>query len=226
MDKIATLEATAPIGTQLMTDLRARIVTGALPPGTRLSEQEIAAGYGLSRQPVREAFIKLGTERLVEIRPQRGTYVCKINLFEVTQSQFVREAVEADIVRLATRRADAAALDTLRAEIAAQEEHLATGGRGFVALDERFHQALAAAAGREAVWSHIQQIKMHMDRVRHLTVEEFPLEHLVEQHRDIVDAIASGNETAAETAIRNHLRGVLDDLKRVAALRPEFFDPA
>ncbi|CUH39898.1 putative HTH-type transcriptional regulator YdfH [Jannaschia seosinensis] len=229
MDRLATIEVTAPIGVQLTADLRARIITGALPPGTRLSEQEIAAAYGMSRQPVREAFIKLGAERLVEIRPQRGTYVSKINLSDVTHSQFVREAVEADIARAAARTARANTAGAkwvmdLRDQITEQTRRLSEGGEVFVKLDDRFHQTLAAAAGLAGVWSHIQPIKMHMDRVRHLTAEEFPLDHLIEQHRAVVEAVAAGDEAAAEASIRAHLRGVLSDLKAIAATLPTYFE--
>lgn len=225
MDKLAVIEATAPIGAQLIADLRLRIVTGALPPGTRLSEKEIATAYGMSRQPVREAFIKLAAERLVEIRPQRGTYVCKINLHEVAQSQFVREAVEADIARLAARAADPGWIETLQAQLRTQSQRVTQGGAVFVELDELFHQTLAAAADRSGVWAHIQPLKMHMDRVRYLTAEEFPLDHLVLQHQAIVDAVAAGDEDAAEASVRVHLRGVLDDLRKVAEMLPHCFDP-
>ncbi|MBU2957622.1 GntR family transcriptional regulator [Paracoccus sp. 1_MG-2023] len=224
MDTVATIEATAPIGTQLIADLRNRIVSGGLQPGTRLSEQEIAAAYGLSRQPVRETFIKLAGERLVEIRPQRGTFVCKINMYDVTQGQFVREAVEADIARIAARTADAATIGMLRDLVTEQRNARDGDGSSFFALDERFHQALAGAAGRAGVWAHIQPIKMQMDRVRHLTAGEFPVDHLVDQHAAIVEAIAAGDAQAAEDSVRTHLRGVLDDLKKVARMMPHCFE--
>ena len=223
-DRTSMLDATAPIGAQLIASLRDRIVTGELAPGTRLSEQDIATDYGLSRQPVREAFIRLAGEKLVEVRPQRGTFVCKIDANEVEVSRFVREAVEADIVRLAAERADTAIVAELERQIALQEQ-TADDGAGFMESDELFHRTLADAAGRGGAWAHLQPIKMHMDRVRHLTAAEFPLERLVGQHRAIVEAIAAQNPDAAEAAIRAHLRGVLDDLPKIAAAQPDFFQP-
>ncbi|MCZ4262069.1 GntR family transcriptional regulator [Limimaricola sp. G21655-S1] len=217
------LDASAPVGLQLIASLRARIVTGELTPGTRLSEQDIATGYGLSRQPVREAFIRLAGEKLVEVRPQRGTYVRKIDVAEVEVSRFVREAVEADIARLAARSADAAALAELRRQMADQAKAAQDGGRSFVELDELFHRTLAEMAGRAGAWTHLQPIKMHMDRVRHLTAVEFPVDRLVGQHQAIVDAITAGDADAAEAAVRTHLRGVLDDLPKVAEAHPDFF---
>ncbi|WP_341212958.1 GntR family transcriptional regulator [uncultured Limimaricola sp.] len=213
-DRTLTLDATAPIGAQLIAHLRARIVTGELAPGTRLSEQDIATDYGLSRQPVREAFIRLAGEKLVEVRPQRGTFVCKIDAGEVEVSRFVREAVEADIVRLAATTANASFIEELERQIVVQEQ-TARDGTGFMEHDELFHRTLAEAAGCAGAWSHLQPIKMHMDRVRYLTAAKFPLDRLVSQHRAIVAAIASQDPDAAEAAMRAHLRCVLDDLPKI-----------
>ena len=82
-------------------ELRRAIIALELPPGTRLSEQEIALKYGGSRQPVREALIALAKTRLVDIQPQRGTVVVKISVRKMMESRFVREAVEVAIVRQA-----------------------------------------------------------------------------------------------------------------------------
>ncbi len=217
------LETSAPIGAQLIGLLRMRIVTGELPPGTRLSEKDIAGEYGLSRQPVREAFIKLAADRLVEIRPQRGTYVCRINIGDVVVSRFVREAVEADIARCAARKAGDDAIARLHAIVDAQEQKLAEGGPTFMNLDEQFHRSMADAANQSGAWIHLQAIRMHMDRVRHLTATELPIEPLIRQHRAIVRAIAQHDPDAAETATRTHLRTVLDDLESMKQARPEYF---
>ncbi|MFW2589531.1 GntR family transcriptional regulator [Sagittula sp. SSi028] len=200
-----------PIGMQLTGWLRDQIVTGKMAPGVRLSEQEIAKATGMSRQPVREAFIKLSGEKLVEIRPQRGTFVCKISMKDVMVSRFVREAVEADIVTAAAQNASADHVSELQAAVAEQHASRAMGGAVFMQLDEQFHRLLCLAAGQGAVWHHLEPIKMHMDRVRYLTAEQ-PPDHLIAQHADIVDAIAAQDPARAEEALRIHLRGVLKDL--------------
>jgi len=74
--KLDQLKAVSP---QLRIVLRSRIIRNDLRPMSRLSEPELAKEYGVSRQPVREAFITLMNEGLVEVRPQRGTYVRKID---------------------------------------------------------------------------------------------------------------------------------------------------
>lgn len=223
-EKLGLQDVTAPIGGQLINALREQIVTGRLVPGARVSEQEIATQFGISRQPVREAFIRLGGEGLVEVRPQRGTYVCKINLERVEISRFVREAVESDLVKLAAEKADGALIRELEAQLDAQSRLPDGSGLEFMRLDEHFHRTIAEAAGRGGAWVHLQPIKMHMDRVRHLTAVEFPLGRLITQHRAIVTAIAENNQNSAESAMRLHLRNIFDDLPKIAAAQPHYFE--
>lgn len=219
-----TLSLTHPIGGQLIANLRDRIVRGEIAPGVRLSEQDIANSYGMSRQPVREAFIRLAGEGLLEIRPQRGTFVRKISTEEVAISRFVREAVEADIVRIAATEASDEEIASLHEQLERQAEVQDRSPLAFMQLDELFHKSLAEAAGKAAAWAHLQPVKMHMDRVRYLTAAEFPLGKLVGQHRSIVEAIAERNADAAEAAMRGHLRGVLDDLPLIVAAQSNFFE--
>ena len=210
-----------PYAAQLQARLRQRIVTGELPPGTRLSEQEIADQYALSRQPVREAFIRLAGHGLLEVRPQRGTFVTRIDMEWVLGTRFIRESVEADIVRLAARVASPADLQALRGQLAQQARE--SDPTRLTQLDEEFHAGLAAIAGKSLVWEHLQQMKVHLDRARHLLAAMTPHDIMLAQHRAIVEAIASGDPAAAESAIRLHLRRVLHDLAGLARLSPEHF---
>ncbi|MFD1880466.1 GntR family transcriptional regulator [Paracoccus pacificus] len=213
-----------PVAPQVVTALRDRIVQGALVPGTRLSEQEIATQYDISRQPVREAFIRLAVEGLVEVRPQRGTFVSRINLGFVRDTRFIREAVEADIVRIAARQATADQIADLARQLQAQADLPDGLGLELMRLDENFHATLARAAGKLHVWDKLQGLKIHLDRVRHLTTATVPKSVMLDQHRDVLDAIASGDPDAAETAMRRHLRKVLDDLPGIVAVASQYFD--
>lgn len=217
----------APVGPQVYHRLRDRIVRGQLAPGARISETEIAASYRISRQPVREAFIKLAEEDLVEIRPQRGTYVRRISLPAVMSARFVREAVEADIARAVATRADPALLAELDRQIAAQRAVVdAPDADAFLALDEGFHRLLAKAAGQAAAADILESLKTQMNRVRHIAAREFPRARLIAQHEAVVAAIRAQDPGAAEAAMRTHLRQILDDLPAIARAMPEHFDPA
>lgn len=223
-DTDAPLDPGAAVSPQLFMRLRNRIVRGELEPGARLSEVDVAACYSTSRQPVREAFIKLSEAGLIDIRPQRGSFVSRIDVASVLAAQFVREAVEADIVRAATDRADADMLAELDGNIAAQESAVDDSDpQAFMALDEAFHRMIAEIAGQGAGWSFLKSLRTQMDRVRHLSASQFPREILVRQHRQIVDAIRAGQADEAEQRMRLHLRRILDDIPVVAAAKPDFF---
>jgi DNA-binding GntR family transcriptional regulator len=100
----ASLNIAGPIVPQLIQALRQAIIEMRLKPGEALSEKEVALRYGVSRQPVREAFIKLAEAGLLQVLPSRGTYVVKISVREVLNARFVREAIECALVRAAARR--------------------------------------------------------------------------------------------------------------------------
>lgn len=223
-ENIQGVDLAMPVGPQLYRLLHQRIIRNELAPGARVSESEIAAQYGLSRQPVREAFIKLAEDGLVEVRPQRGTYVRKISIVSVMDARFVREAIEADVVRLVARASDAALVRELRRQIDAQREVAGSDPRAFVPLDDRFHRTLAEAAGKPFGWRVIEGMKSQMDRVRQLSTLQFPMERLISQHSAIADAIAEGDADRAETAMRTHLREILKDLPVIRQNLPEFFD--
>lgn len=211
----------APVGPQVYRILRARIIRGDLAPGSRISESEIAATFSLSRQPIREAFIKLSEEGLVEVRPQRGTLITKISTAAVLDARFVREAIEADVVRLVAVKRDASVLADLRAQLLQQKE-TADPDR-FMRLDETFHRTLAEAAGKSYAWNVIEDVKTQMDRVRYLSFIQFPISTLIAQHEGIVAAIEGEDPDAAEQAMRRHLREIITALPGIAAARPEFF---
>jgi len=93
-------------------------------------------------------------------------------------------------------------------------------------LDEEFHWTLADAAGRLYGWKVIEDVKLQMDRVRYLSLRSFPQAKLVRQHTSIVDAIEKASPDAAERAMRDHLRLIMDDLPSIEAQHPDFFTPA
>jgi len=220
------LELTVPVRPQIHIGLRQRIIRGDIPPGTALSEAEIARRFSISRQPVREAFIKLAEEGLLEVRPQRGTFVRKISKTAVMDARFVREAIEANITRELAVKADAGLVARLRKLLVAQKAVPAGELYDFMRLDEEFHRTLADAAGRLYGWKVIEEVKLQMDRVRYLSLRSFPQAKLIRQHAGIVDAIEKASPDEAERRMREHLRLILDDLPSIEAQHPEFFAPA
>ena len=218
------LDSAASITPQITRILRERIIQNDLAPGDRISESELARDYGVSRQPVREAFIKLADQGLLEIRPQRGTIVTRIGYFAVLDARFLREAIEADIAKIVAADPDPAVIADLRAQIADQRAVDPTDRAAFTRADERFHRTLAEAAGKDGAWKQIEGLKSQMDRVRHLSLGLFRLDTLIDQHEAVVNRIAARDVPGANAAIRLHLREVLSDLPQIIAANRQSFD--
>ncbi|KQT47578.1 GntR family transcriptional regulator [Aureimonas sp. Leaf454] len=207
-------------------ELRRTIVTLELPPGARLSEQEIALRYGVSRQPVREALIALARSRLIDIQPQRGTVVVKFSVKKMMEARFVREAVECAVVRQAATAFSPQSRERISDLLALQEMVAERGDHAsFQRYDEQFHVELAEGAGCGLAWEAIRDIKAHMDRVCHLTL---PGRHsmlpLIAQHRAIMTAIDASDAPGAEAAMRLHLTEILRALPKAEAAHPDLFE--
>lgn len=217
----------ATISGRVFETVREAIVQLRFGPGNPLSEAEIARQLGVSRQPVREAFIKLGEVGLVEIRPQRGTFVRLISLREVETARFIREAIEVAIVRKAALEASDADLAALEDLIARQRGTAAThDNAAFLLLDDALHQAIAASARCEDAWRVLERLKAQMDRVRYLSLPDAtPLGVIIDQHAAIVRGLAARAPDEAAAAMRQHLSEILVSLPRLARESPAYFAP-
>lgn len=222
----ASLRLKDPIAPQLVAALRQGIAELQLRPGEALSEKDIAARFGISRQPVREAFIKLSEAGLVEIRPSRGTFVMKISVREVANARFVREAIECDISRDAARLATPTQIAELRALISAQK-HAAEANDywRFNDRDEAFHRAIADIVQCEYAWRIVEGARIQTDRVRYLSLPEAsPLPLLIRQHEAIADRLEAKDAEGAERAMSRHLREILVALPQIASAHPDLFE--
>ncbi|TFH87807.1 GntR family transcriptional regulator [Billgrantia azerbaijanica] len=207
--------------------LRQSIIRMVLAPGQALSEKEIADTFSVSRQPVREAFIRLSEAGLVEVRPQRGTYVVKISQQAVLEARFVREAVEVAVARAAAEQGLAPrVIDELDDLIARQRRCIAPHDYDrFYQLDEAFHRTLSLGLGQQAAWKVVEEVKAQFDRVRYLSIPDAtPIERLIEQHDAIVRAIEQRDPPAAEQAMRVHHREIFQSLPDLVRRFPEMFE--
>ncbi|MFG2648329.1 GntR family transcriptional regulator [Streptomyces sp. NPDC048436] len=205
--------------------LRGQITSLELPPGSPLSENELANELQVSRTPVREALILLGEEALVDVFPKLGTFVSRISVPAVMEAQFVREAIELAALREAVKRSEAQDIADLRAILDLQREACAAGDTDtFFGLDEAFHRRLMEASGHRTLWRTVTTAKAHLDRARRLSL---PLPHrvetLIEEHAAVVDALEVREDAAAVGALRGHLQGVFDDIGTIRARHPGLF---
>lgn len=206
--------------------IRAQIIRLELSPGAVLSENELAAAFGVSRTPVREALLLLAKEGLVQVFPKVGTFVSRVDPEQVAEAQFLREAVELASLRSLTQPFDPDAITALRDNLDRQDR-VGDDLAAFFALDEAFHRGLMAMAGHEVSWTSVAAAKAHLDRARMLGLRTFTSSaNLAAEHRAVVDAVVSGDLIEAEERLRAHLRTVFADIKAIEAASPELFAAA
>lgn len=204
-------------------ELRRRIVTLDLAPGETLSENELAAALGVSRTPVRESLILLQQEGLVQVFPKVGTFVSRVDPARVADAQFLREAVEVASLDDLPDDLDPEVVERMQRNLREQQE---AGGdmERFFALDEAFHHDLLHLAGHQRTWPTVSAAKGHLDRARHLGLQEkATTQGFLDEHRGILDAVLDGRRGHARALLQEHLRGVFADIESVRRHSPELF---
>lgn len=203
------------VSDRIFETLYRQVVTVELPPGTRLSEVEVAKAMGVSRQPVRDAFWRLSKLGLLRVRPQRATTVTRISTAAVMQARFVRTAIEVETLMVAAARFGAAEFAELDAILAEQAGAVAARARErFHDLDDEFHRRIGVLAGVGFVWEMVRENKAHTDRVRLLSLSS-GAELALADHRAILDALRAGDADGAATAMRVHLGRISGILARI-----------
>lgn len=197
--------------------LREDIISGRLAPGTRLVELNIAAEFGVSRTPVREALKRLTAEKLVLSDPSRGVVVHAPDAGEIEDVFVVREALDALAARLAAHRITPSELSRLRVIVDTMRRAIRAGRREQVILaNQRFHDVIYAAAGNEMLARLASDLR---DFVRRFTTLPFAspdrVEHVLAEHEAILEALTAHDPEAAEAASRRHLEAAREYLIRL-----------
>jgi DNA-binding GntR family transcriptional regulator len=188
-------------------ELRDRIVTLRLAPGTVLREDELMRELGLGRTPLREAVKRLALENLVSVQPRRGTFVSPIEASDIENISEVRAELEGYAAELAARRLDdghRAAAESLLHEV----EDLAESGDqdGLMRFDERIHRFTWEAAGNPYLMETLERYFTHSLRIWYLGLERLPgLGHAVHDQAHLVEALLAGDAERARTLMRQHV---------------------
>ena len=206
-------------------ELLERITSMTLPPGSAISETDLAAEAGVSRTPVREAVQQLAREGLVEVVPKSGTFVARIPVSALPEALIARRALEGMTARAAATLATKSQALSLRAIL---EEHKELALRAerekFHKSDERFHEQVAVVGQLPGLWRLVQQVKLQLDRFRRLTLpEEGRMDLVIAEHTAVADAIEANDPDAAMAAIETHLSGLQLHVETVVSAHPNYF---
>ncbi len=207
--------------------LKTNIVNLTLPPGQSLSEQEIAERLDVSRTPVREAFIKLTHDNLLDIFPQKGSYVSLIDPDQVAEAKFARETLEREVVQQACIAFPAEDLFQLASCVALQE--LCSSEKNyhkFFELDETIHGTIFKGCMKTRTWTMLQSMNAHYNRVRMLNLAVgYDWDQLIHQHKELVRAIREKDKALARRTLDTHLNKVVVDLEYLRGEYGHYFLP-
>ncbi|MGW4057996.1 GntR family transcriptional regulator [Amycolatopsis sp. NPDC004747] len=185
-------------------ELRERILTGRLRPGDRLVERELAEDLGVSRVPVREAIRSLEAEGFLVVQSPRRVVVRQLARVDVEELFDVREALEGLAAGLAAARAGAAELKRLERALADAARATARGDAARITvLNSRFHDEIVAIAGNALLSTMLQPLE---GRLRWLTSQNEHWAELLDEHRRLYEAIASGDAERAKASAVEHVR--------------------
>lgn len=205
---VATLvQDNPPLSASLTDRIAEGIATGDFPPGAKLDETELAERFGVSRTPVREALIQLGSAGLVTLRPRRGAFVTAISPLQLVEMFDVMAELEAYCARLAARRAtdeEKAALRSLH--LACQSEAKDNAADAYYLKNESFHHALYRLSHNAFLGEQALQLSKRLRPFRRLQLRvRARIMSSYQEHSAVVEAICAGDEEAAARAIRGHV---------------------
>lgn len=200
------------------------IINMNLKPGQAVSENEIAEALGMSRTPVREAFIELSKLSMVEIFPQKGTYISLIDLDLVEESRFIRCIIEKALVRQVCNMISESYLSYLDENLLLQESCVVNKNyKRLLAFDNDFHELLFKACNKERTYQFIKGMMLHFDRVRILNLAEMDPQKTVDEHKNLLKAIKEKDEKRATDLMEQHLSRVTLDQSYLREIHPQYF---
>jgi DNA-binding GntR family transcriptional regulator len=189
-----------------------------LPPGAVLDKAALCRRFGVSRFPVSEALGRLADEGFVEILPQRGTRVARIDMADCRQAMFIRRALEAEAVRMVAPHATAGLNAALADNLRQQRSVMNADDRGrFHELDLAFHAHLLDARVRVAV----DAARATLDRMRQFLCSPQRQAATFAEHEAIAAALARHDGAAAGRSMEAHLDAVMAELTEFASAHPE-----
>jgi DNA-binding GntR family transcriptional regulator len=188
-----------------------RVLDATYAGGDLLTEGEVADALGISRTPVREAFLRLEGEGLLRLYPKRGALVVPVSAGEVGAVIETRALVERFAFAKAIERG-ADVTEGMRAEIARQQARAAAGDLdGFVEADRAFHTLLVAAAGNPILLSLYDSLRDRQQRMGVTALRREPrrLVEILAEHRGLTEAVAGGDVDETLALLDAHLHGTL-----------------
>ncbi|HEX2925795.1 MAG TPA: GntR family transcriptional regulator [Ruminiclostridium sp.] len=215
-----------PLKEVIYMEVKNKILNLEYKPGQMISETEISELLSVSRTPVREVFIRLSYEKLINIYPQKGTFVSLIDLSFVRESVYMRNLLECQI---SNEIIDSGLKDLpqeIKKNIRLQKDLVENDGNieEFLDLDNDFHRAIFKAVNHDTIWDIISTTRIHYNRFRLLTMyEPEMLNKVFQEHFDIMKKIEQGDKKGCNTLLKQHHYNGLEHADILKEKYPSYF---
>lgn len=204
--------------------IKENIISLNLVPGSIVSENELSVKLGLSRTPVREALIELSKSQVVEIFPQKGIFISLIDPALVEEDRFLRLVLENSVVKMACDMATKEDILALEANLKLQDFYLQNSSPNeLLKLDDKFHKMLFSICKKDRIYAFMNSMTIHFDRVRNLSLVAIKDIKIVNDHREILNAIRNKDKKAGEAIMTKHLSRYKVDDELLRAKYPEYY---
>ncbi|EEH96699.2 GntR family transcriptional regulator [Clostridium tertium] len=197
--------------------LKDNIMCLELKPGELLSESDLAKKLNVSRTPIREVLIKLKAEKLIEVKPQAGTYVSLIDWNLIEEAIFIRYNLEKEALREACENFSEDTLMEMEKCLFAQNLIAQKGDNllEFHNLDKEFHKLLFVGINKTNVWESICNISTHYNRMRLLAEMKLNKAFLVDQHITYLDIIKNKNVDIIDKVVSKHIKDPVEQWEKI-----------
>jgi DNA-binding GntR family transcriptional regulator len=206
--------------------LKNNIMILKLHPGQNISEVEIGDLLSVSRTPIRESIVKLTEERLVDVYPQKGSFISLIDLEQIEEAFFMRRIVEKEVLKLAVENFSEESLKELEKNLKFQNiiAQMEEDHTELFFLDNDFHKIIYKGVKKEKVWHSVQTLNTHYDRIRFLdAIEKTNLQPTLDQHQEIIDIIKNKDLAAVDGIIDKHLSNFKNKIDFLIEKYPAYF---
>lgn len=215
-----------PLKEVIYSEVKNRILNLDYKPGQMISETEISELLNVSRTPVREVFIRLSYEKLINIYPQKGTFVSLIDLSFVKESVYMRNLLECQIAGEIIDNGIKELPQEIKKNIRLQKDLVENGGsiQEFLELDNDFHKAIFKAVEHSTIWDIISTTRIHYNRFRLLSMfEPEMLGRVFKEHFDIMNMIEAGDKAHCNLLLKQHHYNGLEHADILKRKYPDYF---
>jgi DNA-binding GntR family transcriptional regulator len=197
-----------PLRDKIVSSIRDAIIEGRIKAGERLMEPDVARNLGVSRTPLREAFLQLESEGFVKVTPRRGAVVSELSVKDAEETYLIKSALEGLAARLAVKNITEEMLQQLRSinnEMEKKAKQKDKDYRAILELNAKYHDLVNKTSGNEKLCHSISLLRKQTLRYNYIYLNVLShIDQSIQEHKAIIDALEQRDQKLVEKLVYNH----------------------